>query len=332
MKKGLLLINLGTPDNSDVRSVRRYLAEFLADPRVIDLPAVFRYTLLYGFILPFRPRQSAHAYQAIWSEQGSPLLYFSQNLARKVQQHLGNEWKVVLGMRYGNPSIKSALEHLKDCASLTVLPLFPQYSSAATGSAIEKTLRCLTTQQVFPSLTVIRDFYRHSGFIVPQAALIAPYLSTHDHVLFSFHGLPERHLHKEGCQPVCSTACPAPTSGHAACYRAQCYATARALAGHLKLENQYWSVGFQSRLGKTPWISPYTDERLNELAAQGVKRLLVCCPSFTADCLETLEEIGIRAKEQWMQCTGEALTLVPCLNDNETWIQGIKKIIDTYTR
>lgn len=327
MQKGLLLINLGTPENCDVSAVRTYLSEFLSDPRVIDLPAPLRYLLLYGVILPFRPKKTAKAYQSVWTKQGSPLLVFNQRLAEKLQVALGDSWSVALGMRYGQPSIENALAQLNHCDALTLLPLFPQYASASTGSAIEKALRIIANLRVSPSLTVIRDFYDNPGFIEAQAGLIKPFISDSEHLLFSFHGLPERHLQKEGCTNVCSEACPSPAAKRESCYRAQCYATAQELAKSLSLPHNYWSVAFQSRLGKTPWIQPYTDERLPHLASTGIKRLLICCPSFTTDCLETLEEIGMQAKEQWDDLQGERLTLVPCVNDDDAWVKGIQKII-----
>lgn len=326
MKQGLLLINLGTPDAPDTRSVRRYLREFLADRRVIDLPALIRYPLLYGLILPFRPRQSAQAYQAIWKENGSPLLIHSRNLAAKLQSVLGDRCQVALGMRYGNPSIEQALQQLKHCTHITVLPLYPQYSSAATGSSIENVLTLLAQKPVQPSLTIIRDFYNHPRFLAAQAQRIKPYLDDHDYLLLSFHGVPERHLKASGCDAICTETCPLPVAANQACYRAQCFATGQLLAARLGLPAGYYQVAFQSRLGKTPWIKPYTDEVLTELASQGIKRLAVACPSFVADCLETLEEIGLRAQLQWMKLGGEKLTVIPCLNDNQQWVESLVDI------
>jgi len=325
MKKGLLLINLGTPDAPNAAAVRRYLQEFLSDYRVIDLPAPVRYLLLYAFILPFRPKKSAHAYQTIWTEQGSPLLVNGQRLVDKLQTVLGKPFHVVLGMRYGNPSIEQALQQLSDCSQITVLPLYPQYSSAATGSSLEKVMMLLSKQLNHPSLTIVRDFYHHPGFIQPQAKIIQPFLATHDHLLFSYHGIPERHIVNGGCEQVCQQACP-PVSQNESCYRAHCYATSNALAKTLNLADDFYSTAFQSRLGKMPWIKPYTDHLLPQLAQQGIKRLAVCCPSFTADCLETLEEIGLRAREQWRALGGEDLTLIPCVNDNDDWVSGIIQI------
>lgn len=329
MKKGLLLINLGTPAKPTIKAVRAYLKSFLIDKRVIDLPAPWRYLLLYGFILPFRPRQSAKAYQAIWTSNGSPLLHYSSSCRVQLQQQLGEEYQVALGMRYGEPSISSALKQLKTCETLTILPLFPQYSSAATGSSLEETMRLLSQQRIIPHIKVIRDFHTHPGFIDSQAALIKPYMATHDHLLFSYHGLPERQLLKDDCKEYCPSGCQTIARMNSSCYRAQCLRTSAALIRALNLNASNVSSAFQSRLGRTPWIKPYTDELLMTLAAKGVKRLAVACPSFVADCLETLEEIGLRAKTQWLNLGGEQLTLIPALNDHPSWIETLTRMVRT---
>ncbi|MFZ4077023.1 MAG: ferrochelatase [Legionellaceae bacterium] len=316
--KGLLIINLGTPSQPTTRAVRQYLATFLADKRVIDLPFFLRYFLLYAFILPFRPQKSAHAYQAIWTDQGSPLLLNSEALLNKLRDKLRDTHDVALGMRYGEPSLHQALNELAHCNELTILPLYPQYSSAATGSSIEKALRLLAPKVVFPSLHIIRDFYTNAGFIQAQADLIKPHIGTHDYFLFSYHGVPEQHIKKSGCSSVCEAPCPVPTNKP--CYRAQCYETTALLIQASGLSASITQTTFQSRLGKTPWIKPYTDEVLPKLAESGIKRLAVCCPSFLVDCLETLEEIGLRAKEQWLSLGGETLTLIPCINDGALFI------------
>lgn len=328
MKKGLLLINLGTPNAPEPGSVRRYLREFLTDKRVITLPAPLRYLLLYGFILPFRTKQTTHAYQTIWTSNGSPLLSNSVALLEKIQARLKQEYVVSLGMRYGDPSIKAALIQLESCSEITVLPLYPQYSSAATGSSIEKVLTLLANKATLPSLRIIRDFHQHPAFIAAVAESIKPYLVDNEYVLFSYHGLPEQHLIQGGCQARCQSSCPPTSDNDIGCYRAQCFQTTRCIANQLQLNDTQFSTSFQSRLGKTPWIKPYTDEILTNLANQGIKRLAIVCPSFVADCLETLEEINIRAKEQWIELGGEQLTLIPCLNDSEQWVQAILKMID----
>lgn len=327
MKQGLLLINLGTPEQADVRAVRAYLREFLTDKRVIDLPAPVRYALVYALILPFRSKKSAHAYQSIWTEQGSPLLFNSQNTIKQLQNILGEKYTLALGMRYGNPSIATALECLKTCDKITILPLYPQYSSAATGSSIEEVLRIISLKEIIPSLTIIRDFYQHPSYIKAQSQIIQTHWQTDSHLLFSYHGIPERHIINSGCKSVCNTTCPPISEINNQCYKAQCHQTSSLLATALNLSLNQYSTAFQSRLGKTPWIKPYTDEILIELANKGITKLTIACPSFVADCLETLEEIGMRAKEQWIISGGEQFTLVPCMNDDPQWVQAISEII-----
>jgi ferrochelatase len=328
MKNGLLLINLGTPDSPDSTAVRRYLAEFLTDKRIIDLPALLRYPLVYLSILPFRPKQTAKAYQAIWTEKGSPLLTHSINLQTKLAAQLGENWQVALGMRYGKPSIANALNELAGCRNLIILPLYPQYSSAATGSSIERVLQLIARKNTSPSLTIIRDFYQFSGFIDAQAALIKPYLAQADFLLLSYHGVPERHLKRTGCRQICDKDCLELNQNNHDCYKAQCYATTRALIKKLDLSAGQYATAFQSRLGKTPWIKPYTDEILPQLAQKGVKRLAITCPSFVADCLETLEEIGIRAREQWQELGGEQFTLIPCVNSSDLWVNSLVNLLN----
>ncbi len=321
MKNGLLLINLGTPDHPSISSVRRYLREFLSDKRVISLPAPLRYLLLYGFILPFRTKRSTHAYQTIWTPHGSPLLLNGLKMAEKLQHRLASNYKVVLGMRYGNPSLLDALNQLQDCETLTILPLYPQYSSAATGSSIEKTLEILSSKSIIPNIKVIRDFHNHPGFIKALTTLVEPYIPQHDYLMFSYHGIPSHQLHPNKDQFLCDVRCS--DKNAQGCYRTQCLQTTALVAQHLGLNWERYGTAFQSRMGKTPWIKPYTDERLCELAAEGKKRLAIVCPSFVSDCLETLEEIGIRMKKRWLDLGGEELTLIPCLNDSESWLEAI---------
>lgn len=329
---GLLLINLGTPAAPTPAAVRRYLRQFLGDPRVIDMNPVGRKLLLELIILPTRPAKSARAYQAIWdATRGSPLLYHSQDLAAAVAARLGDGWKVALGMRYGTPSIASALEELiaAGVERVVVLPLFPHTASSSSGSAIAELYRVAGQRVTVPRLAVVPAFHDDPGFLAAEVAAAAPVLAEHapDHVLFSFHGLPERHVRTadpSGTHCLASDACcdvlgPANRD----CYRAQCYATARALAPRLGLADGAWSVGFQSRLGRVPWIRPYTDEALPELAKRGVKTLAVLCPAFVADCLETVEEIGLRAAEQWKALGGERLVLVPSLNASPRWVEAV---------
>jgi ferrochelatase len=332
---GILLLNLGTPDAPTTPAVRRYLREFLSDPRVIDLHPVARTLLLELAILPTRPRKSAAAYAKIWTGEGSPLLTHSRALEAKVRTALGPGHHVELAMRYGRPSIPEALARMREAGAgrLVVAPLYPQYSSAATGSSLEAVFAELGRQAVVPPLSVLPAFFDDPGFISAFAAVGAPVLARErpDHVLFSFHGLPERHvlasdhsgshcLRSAGC-------CDALGQANRDCYRAQCFATARALAGALALPPGRSSVSFQSRLGRTPWVKPYTDVRLDELAREGVRRLCVFCPAFVADCLETLEEIGLRAREQFLAAGGEHLTLVPSLNASDAWVDALVRLL-----
>lgn len=329
IEKGVLLINLGTPRSAELSDVRRYLCEFLTDKRVIDLPAPLRYLIVFGLIAPFRSKKSAHAYRTIWTEEGSPLLVYSAALAQQVQQHLGPKTQVALGMRYGTPSINEALEQLKHCKSITVLPLYPHYSSAATGSSIEETMRLLIPREVFPSLHIIRDFYQHPAYLLAQSERIRAHLQPDDYLLFSYHGIPERQIIKGGCHTVCNPICPIGTDKNPSCYKAQCHHTSFLLAESLGLGSEQYSTSFQSRLGKTPWIKPYTDEILISLIKQGVKNIAIACPSFVADCLETIEEIGMRERAQWLALGGERFTLIPSLNNDALWIKAVVELVQS---
>jgi ferrochelatase len=338
---GVLLLNLGTPASPGVADVRRYLREFLSDPRVLDINPVGRWALLNLIILPTRPAKSGAAYASIWgsageeSGSGSPLLVHSVRLTEGVRKLLGPNYVVELGMRYGQPSIPSALQKLvaADLERIVVLPLFPQYSSAATGSAIERVYEIAGRAWNVPPIESLGAFYEHPGFIDAFATVARPHLASFhpDFVLFSYHGLPERHMRKSDTSgrhclqsPGC---CDRIVAANRHCYRAQCYATTRALAAQLQLSPDRHGVSFQSRLGRTPWIQPYTDLVLPELARMGKKRLAVMCPAFVADCLETVEEIGIRAKEQWRGLGGEDLLLVPSLNAEPAWIEAVAELV-----
>src|SRR5687768_2732952 len=318
MPHGLLLINLGTPDEPTTPAVRRYLREFLGDPRVIDINAVGRALLLHLFILPTRPAKSAAAYKTIWDpKRGSPLLYHSQDLAQSVAQKLGDTWHVELAMRYGNPSIADGLAKLEQAKvdRIVVLPLFPQYATSSTGTAIARVMELAAERWNVPALDFVPAFFDDPGFLAAFEAVAKPALASAnpDHVLFSFHGLPVRQIQKTdatGAHCLKSASC-CDTLANPNCYRAQSFATARALAKRLGIAAEDYTICFQSRLGRTPWIEPYTDVEIDRLAKAGKKRLAVLCPAFVADCLETVEEIGIRAKEQFTQAGGESLALVP---------------------
>lgn len=328
MQTGILLINLGTPQKPSLIAIIKYLREFLLDPRVIDIPKIIRMILVYLVILPFRPFKAKKAYAKIWNDKGSPLRYISASTATKLQHKLGDNYVVASAMRYGAPSIKSALMELKNCSKIIVLPLFPQYSSAATGSAIAKASKEITKLWNIPELTIINSFYQNEAFIKAYCSNIAKHMQQDSFLLLSYHGLPQRHIVKSNCAHNCKSSCPRITSKNFHCYKAQCYETSRLLASSIQI-TQY-ETAFQSRLGKTPWVQPYTDDMLKSLRKRGVKKLTVACPSFVTDCLETLEEMGMSAKDTWLQLGGTDFTLVPSLNNDDLWIDSIIAIIEQH--
>lgn len=327
---GVLLINLGTPAAPTTSAVRRYLRQFLSDPLVIDINPVARWMLVNFIISPFRAPKSTKAYQKIWTGHGSPLLVNTRNLGREVAEKLGPKFAVEIGMRYGQPSIESALNRLveRGATELRVLPLYPQYSSSATGSSQDETFRAAKRLGITMPLRFLMPFFEHPGFIHAFAEVGRPYLESFqpDHVLFSFHGLPERQIEKldlggNHCFKS-ATCCDKIIPANGLCYRAHSFATARAIAKELNLPPEKFSVSFQSRLGRTPWIEPYTDLVIPELIQSGKRRIAVYCPSFVADCLETLEEIGIRAKEQ-AQALGGDVKLITSLNAKPLWVDAV---------
>jgi ferrochelatase len=271
----------------------------------------------------------------VWTDRGSPLLFHSLDLVKEVRARLGRDWHVELAMRYGSPPIDKAIELFRraEVDRIIVFPLFPQYASSSTGSALEAVYSQAARAWNVPQLSAIGAFYDHPLFIEACRQAGAPVLADRqpDHVLFSFHGLPERQIRKSddtGRHCFASDDCCDRIAGpNRNCYRAQCYATARALAAALELPATKWSVSFQSRLGRTPWIKPYTDVVIPQLAARGIRKLAVFCPAFVADCLETLEEIGIRAAEQWRQVGGAELTLVPAVNSSSAWVDTVVQMV-----
>ncbi len=333
--RGVLLVNLGTASSPRVHDVRRFLREFLSDPRVLDIPSIARWALLYGIILPFRSRTTAAAYAKIWSEEGSPLLVHGRALRDGLAKLLGSGFSVELGMRYGAPSIGEALERLMQARveRIVVAPLFPQFAASSTGSALARVLRLAAQAWNVPAIQTLGSFYAHPGFIDALATVSKPELDVFgpDHLLMSYHGLPERQIRKsDPTGRLCLMApdcCANIRADNRSCYRAHCFATSRALAAALGLSAERYSVAFQSRLGRTPWIKPYTDLVLPELASRGIRRLALVCPSFVADCLETLEEIGMRAREQWRELGGEELLLVPCLNAHPVWVDTLAQMV-----
>ncbi|MCL1599689.1 MAG: ferrochelatase [Actinomycetia bacterium] len=332
---GVLLLQLGTPDSPSTRDVRRYLNEFLSDPRVMDVPAPVRWLLLNTVILPFRPRKSAEAYKKIWMDDGSPLLIHTEALVSQVQSKLGDDYIVEFGMRYGSPTIDGALERLiaRDVSDIRVLPLFPQYASSAGGSATARTMEILTDRWNIPSVSFLPEFYDEPGYIAAIVETAGPRLEAFqpDHILFSYHGLPERQVKKAdatGIHCLASDGCCdaiGPVNRH--CYRAQCFATTRLVAAGLDLSPDEFSTAFQSRLAGTPWITPQTDRVLQGLHDAGIRQIAVFTNSFVSDCLETLEEIGIRLRHQWVELGGEDLLLIPCVNEAPTWVDSVVSMV-----
>jgi len=322
---GVVLLQLGTPASPSTRDVRRYLREFLSDPSVIDLPAPARWLLVNGVIAPFRAPRSAHAYRAIWTPAGSPLRVHTEALTRELAKALGSGFAVEVGMRYGEPSIARALERLAGAERLVALALYPQHAESSRGTALAAARRWQAGRADAPALREVPPFFAAPGFVEAVAAEVRPVLAAlrPDHVLMSYHGLPERQVRKAdptGDRCLVRADCCEQPGSTAFCYRAQCIATSRAVADALGLAPERVSTSFQSRLGRARWIGPSTDAALVALAGRGVRRLAVLCPSFVADCLETLEEIGIRARERWAELSGEAFGLVPCVNASAPFV------------
>ena len=333
-QQGVLLINLGSPDSTSVADVRKYLAEFLMDARVLDAPWPIRAFVVYGMILPFRPKQSAHAYPAIWTPEGSPLIVSSRNLRRQLQERVGAALPVGLAMRYQSPSIESAIGELREqgVQDLLVVPLFPHYAMSSFETAAVRAQEVAAKLAPGMKVRIVPPYYAEPGYIQALAASAAEYLNTgYDHLLFSFHGLPERHLRKAdptGSHCLASAdCCERPSPAHATCYRAQCFATVREFVASTGVPPGKYSVAFQSRLGREPWLKPYTDFELEKLAKSGVKKLFVLCPAFVSDCLETLEEIAIRGKEIFTAAGGEEFALIPCLNEHPRWLEALEGIV-----
>lgn len=333
-KTGVLLVNLGTPDSPSVPDVRKYLREFLMDKRVIDIPFLSRWLLVNLIIAPFRAPKSAGVYRQLWTDRGSPLLFYGNDLAAKLSIVLGQQFEVALGMRYQQPSIATALETLlqKQVQKIIVFPLFPQYASATTGSVIEQVMDDVKGRLNIPELEFVNAYSDNKGMIKAFAAQGKKHLKSmdFDHIVFSYHGLPERQILKSsvgGCCKLDNQCCATYHEQNRYCYRAQCYQTSRALAAELQLSKEQYSVFFQSRLGKDPWIQPYAEDEIKRLAAEGKKKILIFCPSFTADCLETTVEVGHEFKSLFLAAGGETWQLVESLNASELWAESIAGMI-----
>lgn len=334
-KKGLLIVNLGTPDAPEPEAVGRYLKQFLMDKWVIDIPWALRWFLVNVMIVPKRKFASAEAYETIWTKRGSPLLYHLKDLQAQVAPRL-SDFEVEIAMRYGSPSIETGLKALeaKGVDEIIVFPLYPQYAESSTRSSEEECLKVAKSLGLKAKLSFYPAYYEHPEFIESYVEVLKPKIEAAqaDHVLFSFHGLPERHVkrtdHSGGQHCLAKADCCARiTDANRDCYRAQSYATARALASRLGLTEGKWSVSFQSRLGKSPWIKPFTDEVFKELPGKGVKRIAVACPSFVADCLETIEEIGVRGKEEFTSAGGSELIAMECLNSHPRWAKAVETMV-----
>ena len=335
MKEAVLLINLGTPDAPTPGKVAQYLTQFLNDKRVIDINPIGRFLLVNGIIVPFRSFKSSKLYQAIWTKDGSPLLLNSIELKDKVQQHLGDRYIVELAMRYRKPSIQSALEALRkqSPSKIHILPLYPQYASSSTGSTIEEVLNQIKKWEVIPDLNIISKFHQHPKFIEALIDQAKAYdLNAYDHVLFSYHGLPERQIVKASVhygQNTCKMGdcCNTINANNQYCYRANCFETSRQLVKALNIPEGKYTTTFQSRLDDK-WLKPYSDKVIKDLAAKGSKNILVFSPAFVADCLETIHEIGTEYNELFQEHGGEKITLVKSLNSNDAWVKAIKAIIE----
>ena len=325
-------MNLGSPDSTEVKDVRRYLNEFLMDKRVIDKPWLLRTLLVRGIIVPFRAPKSAEAYKTIWTEKGSPLIVIS----KQQQKALAKEIKepVTIAMRYGSPSPKDAYDELvknnPDLEEVIVVPLYPHYAMSSYETAVEYAKEHHKKYKYKFKLSFIEPFYNDADFIEALCATIQPYLERdYDQILFSYHGIPERHILK--CDPTgkhclkVENCCEVPSPAHQFCYRHQCWTTTQLVAVKLAIPKEKIGFSFQSRLGKDPWLQPYTAARFEELPKEGVKKLLVVCPAFVSDCLETIEEIGEEGKESFLHSGGESFELIPCLNVHPLWIETMAK-------
>lgn len=330
--RGILFINTGSPASCAPKDVFNYLIEFLLDPRVIDLPYFARQLLVRGIIVPFRYRKSAKNYAKIWTDEGSPLVADTKKLASSIEKELGCQ--TAIGMRYGTPSIEEGLKKLREAKikELIIVPLFPQHASATTSSALEEVMKCLSKWPTIPNVHFVSEFATHPLFLNAWASVGANYnFSSYDHILFSFHGLPERHIKKAKASPNCllkPSCCQTLCKENFWCYRAQCIATAEGIASRLSIPKENYSICFQSRLGTDSWLKPYTNVTIEALAKKGCKRLCVFAPSFVSDCLETTYEIGMEYQEEFVRLGGDSIDLVPSLNSHPEWINALITIIN----
>ncbi len=335
-KKGVILLNLGSPDSTSTPDVRNYLREFLMDSRVIDQPAILRWLIVHCFVLPKRPEQSAEAYATVWTDQGSPLIVTSIKQQKALQAKL--DIPVELGMRYGNPSTEKALESLiaQGVDDLFIIPLYPHYAMSSYETAVVYLNKIIKKKQLSIKTSLLPPFFNDDGYISALVESARPYLDDqpYEKLIFSFHGIPERHVIKtdstkthclssENCCHQCSPA-------HATCYRHQCVKTVDAFAEKLGLREDQYILSFQSRLGRDPWLKPYTDKTIETLGEEGIKNVKIICPAFTTDCLETLEEIAIGGKEIFEEAGGELYEQIPCLNDQTHFIEFLERKVQDW--
>ncbi len=336
MKKGVLLVNLGSPDSPKPKDVKKYLGEFLMDERVIDVPLWARTLIVKGIILNTRPKASAAAYKRIWWEDGSPLIVISERLQDKIQDKV--DIPIGLAMRYGSMTIKKGLQELvnKGVEEVLLFPLYPQFAMATTETIL--VLAKEVQERNFPDLKIesVPAFYNKPDYIEVLANSITESLkdTSYEHLLFSYHGVPERHIRKSDitkshCK-IDGDCCSAPSKAHQFCYRHQCFEVTRLVAERLQLKPETFSSSFQSRLGFDPWLQPYTDLTIERLGKEGIKKMAIVTPAFVSDCLETLEEIAIEGKEIFKEMGGEYFSTVPCLNDNNEWTNLLVKWINSW--
>ncbi len=327
--KGILLMNLGSPDSTDVKDLKKYLDEFLMDERVIDKPWLLRALLVKGIIVPFRAPKSAEAYKAIWTKDGSPLIVITKQLQMALQNEINAP--VEIAMRYGNPSPEEGFDALikknPSIEEVIAVPLYPHYALASYETAVEYAKKIYAKKKYSFKLSFVPPFYSDADYINALAEKIKPFLNqSYDQILFSYHGIPERHIRKSdvtGCHCLqTENCCETPSTAHAHCYRHQVFTTTKLVTELLNIPKNKYSISFQSRLGKG-WLTPFTDIRLQELPGEGIKKLLIICPAFVSDCLETLEEIEIRGREIFMNAGGESFTMIPCLNTDVAWVKAL---------
>ena len=333
-KNGILLVNLGTPDSTKTSDVRKYLREFLMDKRVIDIPFFVRRILVNGIIAPFRAPKSAGEYRKLFEDRGSPLKYYTEDITELLKEKLSKEYSVKFAMRYQSPSLESVLQEFKDerVATLHVIPLFPQYASATTGSVIDKVMELTKDWQVIPDLKFTSQFLEEELFIDTIADQGKRLMDKEDyqHYVFSYHGLPERQIRKASYGKYCQLGkcCNTLNEHNRYCYRAQCFETTRLVAAKLGIKDEDYTVCFQSRLGKDPWVQPYTEDVLKDLAKKGKTKVLAFSPAFVSDCLETTIEVGQEYHEEFLEAGGEVWDLVPSLNKEDKWVECLKELVE----